>query len=98
MFSLVIFDCSPILGFSEAQILAARTDGLVLVVRQGGMSAQSILEAKNRITVTGGRILGVVMNRARNGSTDYGLYKYYKYPEYNSWSSHSKVGHQGPLT
>ncbi len=76
-FDYVVIDCPPILGFPDTPILTRFTDGLVVVVRQGYVGKNEIVEAIDHISaVDGANILGVVFNRAHAPA----LYGYgYKY-------------------
>ena len=60
-FDLVICDTPPVLFVSDAVALAARCDGVILVVRVGGVSIDAVK----------GRILGVVLNRVDMRSDGY---------------------------
>ncbi len=47
--------------------LAARTDGIVLVVSEGEGDIQSRVNLRNDLEAAGGKVLGMVYNRARGG-------------------------------
>jgi len=62
-FDLVICDTPPVLSVSDAVALCARCDGVILVVRAGGVSSAVVRRAAEQIDAVKGRILGVVLNR-----------------------------------
>ena len=70
-FDLVICDTPPILFVSDAAALAARCDGVILVVRMGGVSIAAVRKAAEQIDAVKGRILGVVLNRVDMRSDGY---------------------------
>ncbi len=61
-FDLVICDTPPVLSVSDAVALAARCDGVILVVRVGGVSTAAVRRAAEQIDAVKGRILGVLLN------------------------------------
>lgn len=80
VFDYIVLDSPPVLGFSDTQILCRHTDGVVMVAKQGHVGREDLREAMNTLTrVQGGRILGVVLNKAhpRGGGYGYGGYYYY---------------------
>ncbi|THE11116.1 polysaccharide biosynthesis tyrosine autokinase [Enterococcus hirae] len=74
-FDLVIFDLPPIATVTDAQILAAKTDGTLLVVRERKTIKHELLKAKELLTIAQARILGVVYNGAKaNADVNYYYY------------------------
>ncbi len=89
IFDLVVFDSPPVVGFADAQILAARADGVILVAKEGHVPLELLRQAKASMLLTKGKILGVVLNMARAGGYGYGYYgkygyrsRYYYYHDY----------------
>ena len=74
---IIVFDTPPVGAVTDATVLAARTDGMILVVERGRTPVDGILQAKARLDAVGANILGVVLNKVRSG--DAGSYYYYKY-------------------
>jgi capsular exopolysaccharide synthesis family protein len=95
-FDVVIIDTPPLLGFSDAQILAQQSDGVVLVVRQGEIPIQGLREVKNLVHLTKGNILGVVLNMATKTGKSYGYgygrSGYYGYDYYGYYSADDSKG------
>jgi len=74
---VVIIDSPPTL-VSDAQILSAKVDGVVLVIQPGHTHADSALAAVEQFKRADSRLLGVVFNRIpRNRDHYYGGYRYY---------------------
>jgi capsular exopolysaccharide synthesis family protein len=74
---LVIVDAPPFL-VADASILASRVDGILLVIRPGKTPMDTALSTLEQIKRSGGRIVGVVMNRIpRNRPYYYGGYRHY---------------------
>lgn len=68
-FDLVIFDVPPVISVTDAQILASKVDGTILVVPQGIVEKGSVAKAKELLEVVNARILGTIMNRVKAENT-----------------------------
>jgi capsular exopolysaccharide synthesis family protein len=64
-FDYVILDAPPLPSFSESRIICPKVDGVVLVVAAGKTRRQVALRAKQALEESGGRVLGVVINRRK---------------------------------
>jgi capsular exopolysaccharide synthesis family protein len=96
-FDVVIVDTPPLLGFSDAQILAQEADGVVVVVRQGEIPIDGLREVKSLVHLTKGKILGVVLNMASKSGSSYGYYGrggYYSRGYYGYYSSDDSAGNK----
>ena len=62
MFDLIVFDLPPVMTVADGLIMASKTDGTVVVMREGVTRKDSIIEAKNRLIQAKARILGVIYN------------------------------------
>jgi len=81
-FSLVIYDMPPILGFADSSLLAAHTDGMVLVVGLGKTNKASVIQALDTLKIAPISILGLVANGIRSYTTQ--TYGYDQYQAYYS--------------
>ncbi len=86
---IVIFDTPPLLGLSDASILASKVDGTLVVVDFTRARKGSLKQLKAQLAQAGARVLGCVVNkqrRVRNGMiySDY----YYSTDEQNGRSNH----------
>ena len=61
----VLFDSPPINSFNDAIALAAKMDGVIIVVEAEKTRWETVLRAKERIENGKGNILGVVLNKRR---------------------------------
>jgi polysaccharide biosynthesis transport protein len=61
-FDLVIFDCPPLLGVSDASIICTLVDASIMVVYHRRFPRAMLLRVTRAITNIGGHILGVVLN------------------------------------
>jgi capsular exopolysaccharide synthesis family protein len=61
-FDLVLCDSPPVLSVSDAVALSAQCDGVILVVRVGGVATVAVRRAAEQIDAVKGRILGVLLN------------------------------------
>jgi len=63
-FDLVIYDTPPLLGQSDTYIIAAKTDGLLLVTRPGQLKQSALDRAMEQLQIARINVLGLV-NRER---------------------------------
>jgi len=75
MFDLVIFDTPPMLGLADARLLAAHTDGIVMVVGLGRTDRTVLMQVLSGLKTSHARVLGVVANGVKNYTTS--SYDYY---------------------
>ncbi|WP_372638162.1 CpsD/CapB family tyrosine-protein kinase [Cohnella sp.] len=76
-FEVVIFDTPPVLLVTDAQIVAARCDGVLLVVGSGKVKRDSAVKAKQLLEHVQASLLGVVLNGKKKASTEL-MHKRYK--------------------
>ena len=62
-FDHVIIDTSPLLGFADARILAAKADGVVFVVRWNETSVSLVRAATEILRQCGAKTVGAVLNK-----------------------------------
>ena len=79
MFDVVIVDSPPIAPVADPATLAARCDGVVLVIRAGKTDRRRIVDSARVIERAGGHLLGVVINFLKPGDTLYEYEYYYGY-------------------
>ena len=75
MFDIIIYDMPPVTSVTDAQIMAAKADGVVFVIRHGVSQKDSVLNAKELLEMVNANILGVVFNGAEKKNTQ----SYYGY-------------------
>jgi len=77
----VLIDSPPVLLLADAQILAAQSDGVVLILRVGRSTRRDSLHAYTELVSVGAPVLGAVINAAprRHGSYPYGGYCHHRY-------------------
>lgn len=83
-FDLVIYDMPPLLGFADSSVLAAHTDGVVLVVGMGQTHRTTLLQAMESLTIAPTTILGVVANGLRAHTAHQYEYYHHRYRRYYS--------------
>jgi succinoglycan biosynthesis transport protein ExoP len=73
----LILDCPPVLPFADAAVLASKVDGVLLVVSAGETTREACRLAVQRMTVSGGKLLGIVMQKVRvtKSQYDYSAYQ-----------------------
>ncbi|RQU81873.1 sugar transporter [Burkholderia cenocepacia] len=80
-YSLVLLDAPPLLPVTDATVLAAHADTILLAARSGVTTTGELLESAKRIERVGARTTAVVFNDFRPGlrSAQYGNYGAYAY-------------------
>jgi capsular exopolysaccharide synthesis family protein len=59
---LVLLDAPPLLPVTDAALIAAGSDGAILVVRHGRTSREQAAQARARLDSVGANLLGTVLN------------------------------------
>lgn len=72
-YDLIIFDMPPVVAVTDAQILASKADGTLLIIRENVSKRDSLLKAKELLKMVDANVLGVIYNGARNVA-DQGYY------------------------
>jgi len=62
-FDCLIFDAPPVNSVTDAQVLATKVDGVILVVPYGIASKVGVAQATKTLETVHSHILGVIMNR-----------------------------------
>jgi polysaccharide biosynthesis transport protein len=75
-YEFVIFDTPALSGTADAAVLSNLTDGILLVVRPGVVNLDSANAAKEFLTQSGQKVLGIVINGV-NVKTEPDSYFYY---------------------
>ena len=74
-FDLVLIDSPPILGVSDASVLASEVDLTIIVIQHRKLPRSMLLRVKQAIENVGGHLLGVVLNNVDVRSDN--QYQYY---------------------
>jgi len=84
IYDYIFIDTPPAGIVTDAQILAGKADGTVLVVNSRNTDKKAAVATKDLLDKVGAHILGVVLNKAVEDSKAYGRYykKYYKHEYY----------------
>jgi capsular exopolysaccharide synthesis family protein len=94
---VVIFDTPPIGAVTDAVVLAAQCDGVIMVVERGRTDVASIRGAADKLHGVHANILGVVLNKVRAADSDaMAYYRYYSAP--TSSNGKSNAGASTPPT
>jgi non-specific protein-tyrosine kinase len=82
-YDVVIIDAPPLLPVTDALVLSALTDGVLMVIDYGSTRIGEALQGKTQLDQSGARILGVVMNKIPTGRRGYSYYyrHYYTYED-----------------
>ncbi len=83
VFDLVIYDTPPTLGLADGRLLAAHTDGVVMVTGLGRTDRSVLMHALDGMKLSNATLLGVVAN----GVKGYTASSYYHYQHYYATES-----------
>jgi len=79
-YKFIVIDSPPIMAATDAVILSALTDGVLLVVRSGETPKEAFTRARDLLAAVKCRLLGVVLNGVDSSAPDYYYaYRYYPY-------------------
>jgi polysaccharide biosynthesis transport protein len=91
-YDYVFFDSPPIMGVSDASILASEVDMAVQVIQYRRYPQPMTIRAKQMIQKVGGNLMGIVLNNI-NVSQDESYYYYYSgYQEYSKQTAEDAKG------
>ncbi len=86
---VVILDSPPAI-VADAQVLSAKVDGVLIVVRPGHTHEDELKATVEQLKRAGANVVGVVFNRIpQNRASYYGGYKHYSPYHYRSYQSYS---------
>ncbi|EEM80867.1 MULTISPECIES: CpsD/CapB family tyrosine-protein kinase [Bacillus cereus group] len=74
MFDIVLIDTPPVMAVTDAQILANKCDGVVLVARSEKTEKDKLIKVKQILDKASGKLLGVILNDKREEQEKYGYY------------------------
>jgi len=81
-YSLILIDCSPVLGLADAPELSRMVDGTIFVLEANRVPFGQVRSAVRRLKFAGANMLGVVLTKYRAleaGETYSYQYEYYRY-------------------
>jgi polysaccharide biosynthesis transport protein len=92
-YDVVFFDSPPIMGVSDASVLASEVDMTLLVVQYRKYPQVMTLRAKQMVEKVGGNLMGVVLNNINISQDSY--YYYYSGYYYDYYSKRDEDGEKG---
>ncbi len=95
-FKFIVIDSPPVMAATDAVILSALTDGVLLVVRSGETPKEAFTRARDLLAGVKCRLLGVVLNAVDSSAPDY-YYAYRYYPYAYSYGYGEDVAKGQPL-
>ncbi|HOJ10983.1 MAG TPA: CpsD/CapB family tyrosine-protein kinase [Clostridiales bacterium] len=81
-FDMIIFDTPPLGSVIDAALLAAQTDGTILVIKSKSINCKLAQQVKEQLDKANAYLLGVVLNHVKRKDYQYGYgygYKHYDY-------------------
>ncbi|MER2120666.1 MAG: CpsD/CapB family tyrosine-protein kinase [Solibacillus sp.] len=79
-YDIVIIDSPPLLSVTDAQILANKCDGTIMILNTGVVDKRAVKKAKALLEASHTKILGVVLNNYKTPS-HYNYYEEYSFSE-----------------
>jgi tyrosine-protein kinase len=95
-FEVVIFDTPPLLGLSDASIMAAKVDGTIVVVDITRSDKTKLKRVRELLTQAGAHMLGTVVNKERRNPKDVTYAYYYTSDAQKSEDDHSANNGHSP--
>jgi capsular exopolysaccharide synthesis family protein len=79
-YKFIVIDSPPVMAATDAVIISAVTDGVLLVVRSGETPKEAFTRTRDLLRAVKCRLLGVVLNAVDSNAPDYYYsYRYYPY-------------------
>ena len=73
---MIIFDAPPLLPVTDAQVLASRSDGVILVIQSGKARKPAVKQSADMLEKARAHVLGIVLNKIDQSNKGY-HYHYY---------------------
>jgi polysaccharide biosynthesis transport protein len=89
-FDIIIIDSPPVIGFSEASVLASVVDGVIFVIKDKQYSGTIINRAKGILQHRKSNIVGAILTMTQTTSLYYGL----NYSSYSRYYTNKKFSEQ----
>ena len=77
MFDIILVDTPPVVAVTDAALMAANVDGVLLVVASGEAKIEMTQKAKELLLNVNARIIGTVLNMVDVDGEEYYYYYYY---------------------
>lgn len=71
-FDYIVIDCPPVLGMTDAPLIAKAAEGVVYVVQSAGAAVRGVRASIKRIRQVNGHIFGIVLSKVSARSSGYG--------------------------
>ena len=96
-FDAVIIDTPPMLHMSDARVLGRMADGVIIVIRAGRTTRDTVQSTVQRFGEDGTRVIGTILNdwnpkKHQGGGYGYGYRSYHGY--YDSYQKHYGPDHK----
>jgi non-specific protein-tyrosine kinase len=76
---VIVIDSTPVLTVADALVLAPHVDGTVLVVEVGKTRRDALVQAREALQRTEGRLFGIALNKVSIERSGYYYYAYYQH-------------------
>lgn len=92
-YDIVVIDGPPVIGLSDAPLLASESEATIVVVESGGARIGAVSETINRLRSSNARIAGVLLTKfpAKLADSDYYYYYDYSYGKSGAKQSGQKI-------
>ena len=86
-YDLVIIDCPPVMGLSDAPIIARQVDATLIVVSSKQVTRKAAKNALKRLRAVGANVIGCAFTKFKVNQLDYNYA--YRYMQYNYYTYQS---------
>lgn len=76
-YDVILVDSPPAVAVTDAAVLSAQVDGVILVLRSGVAKIDMARQAKEQIEKANGKIIGTILYGVKFSGEDYHYYYYY---------------------
>lgn len=89
----IVLDTPPVGAVADALVLASLSDGVLVVAGAEMVSRKAVLNTLHRVSETGARVLGIVLNRAQVARHAYYYGRYYGHYGHYGYHERGEKGH-----
>ncbi len=84
-FDYIIIDLPPVNIVSDALSISSFISGMIVIIREDYTEKSELERCFRQLKLSNVKVLGCVINEAKNGNGSYGKYKKYKYYKYSKY-------------
>ncbi|WP_256758983.1 CpsD/CapB family tyrosine-protein kinase [Cohnella sp. WQ 127256] len=74
LYDIILIDSSPILAVSDSMVLSSKCEGVLFIVKHGGVKREAAQKALAKLEHVKANVIGVILNNKKRTKNDYVYY------------------------